>query len=214
MKLGILSSVVWALVACTPTHQIAEFDRPELFEAVPQDIQSEIRSADRHILVVRHARKISPDCNALNCPLSPRGQAMVSRLSDVLGAAPFEAAFASAACRTALTAAAGGVGVLVHQAAEGYETGCIEGDIISRQRSEAFADARLSDDRWTIVGEHSNTTCLWLSEFAGQDASQVVGCTDGRLDHDAYGHVYWLYQNQDIWSLTRLESVFEVADET
>jgi len=214
MKIAVMVGVVWILAACASPTQSVDFDRPMLLESVSQDIQSEIVFADRHILIVRHARKISPDCNALNCQLSPRGEAMVSRLSDVLGREPFDAAYASAACRTTLTAEAGGSEVIVHQAAEGYETGCVEGEIISRQRREAFLDAHQADARWTLVGEHSNTSCLWLAEFAGLEASQQAGCVDGRLDHDAYGHIYWLYRHQGTWNLIRLESVFEVADET
>jgi hypothetical protein len=196
-----------ALSACSPAD---EFDRPAMLAAVPDADRAAVGAADRHILVVRHARKITPDCNALDCQLSENGEAMVAELASLLSDAPVDLAYASAACRTRLTADAGGRRVIVHQALDGYETGCDEGELVSRTRSEAFAEARAADGRWALVGEHSNTSCLWLAEFAGEAGATAAGCTDGRLADTAYGDVFWLYRTGETWSVTVLPGVFEV----
>lgn len=194
--------------ACTPDR--VPFDRPGLLERAAEGQQHELRAADRHILVVRHARKVAPDCNALDCGLSERGTAMVARLAETVGPEPFGAAFASSACRTMLTAAAGGVEVVAHQPVDGMGEGCSPGEPITRTRAEAFQEAYDSEARWTIAGEHSNTSCLWLAEFAGAEAATASGCSDGRLSSDAYGHIYWLYRLEGVWRLTVLEGAFEV----
>ncbi|WP_339737227.1 histidine phosphatase family protein [uncultured Maricaulis sp.] len=198
------------LVACAGPETVPEFDRPALLELAPASQAADIRGADRHILVVRHARKISSDCNALDCPLSPQGEAMVARLAELIGAPAIDQAFSSAACRTLRTAEAGGHAVTVHQAGDGLETGCMAGEVITRSRAEAFADAEGSDARWTLVGEHSNTSCLWLAQIAGLPASELVGCRDGRLPDQAYGDIFWLYRLNGAWQLTILPSAFEV----
>jgi hypothetical protein len=210
MKNTILISLMLVVAACTAEAPEVEFDRAGLLPFLAADQQDAVRAADRHILVVRHARKIAPDCNALDCPLSPRGESMVTRLSEVVGETPVDAAYSSAACRTLLTAQAGHLPVVVHQAADGYETGCTEGETVSRQRSEAFAEALDADNRWTIVAEHSNTSCSWVSQFAGEDAAGSAGCIDGRLPHDAYGQIYWLYRTNNAWNVAVLADAFEV----
>lgn len=207
---AILTVSAIALVsACSPGGSGLAFDRPGLLNLADDGVQHELLTADRHILVVRHARKVSPDCNALDCQLSPQGEAMVANLSVLLGDTPVDRAYASAACRTVLTADAGGADVVPHQALDGYETGCEAGETISRQRGDAFLDAVESEARWSIVGEHSNTVCLWMAEFAGPEAAETAGCSEGRVASDAYGHVYWLYRLGDSWGLTVLESAFE-----
>ncbi len=196
------------LLGCTAIRADVPFDRPGLLAHVPTANQQDVRGADRHILVVRHARKVSPDCNALNCPLSPQGEAMVARLHQIIGEPSVDLAFASAACRTMLTAAAGGGAVTAHQAANGYITGCIGSEKITRQRKDALADARVTDARWTIVGEHSNTVCTWLLSFTDKATTKEAGCTDGRLPGTAYGDVFWLYRTQGQWKLVVLHEVF------
>lgn len=212
----ILTSAVMAafLVGCMPANT-PEFDRPALLDAASPSFETYLREADRHILVVRHARKIAPDCNALNCQLSPRGEAMVARLAQLTGEAPFDAAYASAACRTVFTARAGGVDVVPHQAADGLETGCEVDEVITRSRAEAFAEALESDARWTIVAEHSNTVCQWLETVSGADSQQIANCVDGRLDHDSYGQVYWLFRrNGDDWGMVVIDGGFAAPEES
>ncbi|WP_300542584.1 histidine phosphatase family protein [Maricaulis sp.] len=191
----------------------APYDRPQLSALAPVEVRAALEAADRHVLVVRHARKISPDCNGMECPLSPEGEAMVARLADLLGEAPVGRAYASAACRTRLTAAAGGVEVVAHQAVDGYTAGCTPGETVSRQRSAAFAETQGSPVRWTLAAEHSNTTCLWLSAFAGPDAARDGGCIEGRLPDTAYGDIFWLYRIDGDWRLTVLEDAFDLAAE-
>ncbi|WP_417476491.1 histidine phosphatase family protein [Maricaulis sp.] len=198
------------LAACAGPETMTGFDRPGLLERAPADRSADLQRADRHILVVRHARKISSDCNALDCPLSPQGEAMVVRLAELIGTPAVDQAYSSAACRTLRTAEAGGQPVIAHQAGDGLETGCAAQDVITRSRAAAFADAAASDARWTLVAEHSNTSCLWLTQFAGPDASQAVGCSDGRLADQAYGDIFWLYQLEGGWQVTVLPSAFEV----
>ena len=209
---GLMAMASGLIIACSPTSQSTNFDRPGLMALANEDVQSDLRAADRHILVVRHARKISEDCNALNCPLSPLGDSMAAKLATVIGQPAVDAAYSSAACRTLLTAQAGGLDPVLHQAADGYEVGCIEGDVITRARSEAFEEATNSDNRWTIVGEHSNTSCLWISQFVGEEDVASAGCVEGRLPSSAYGHVYWLYRTDNQWNLTVLSGAFEVAE--
>ena len=187
-----------------------DFDRPALLDLADAADREALQAAGQHILVVRHARKIAPDCNGMDCPLSERGEAMVARLSALLGKVPVDRAYASAACRTRLTAGAGHAAVTAHRAVDDYPADCTPGATVDRLRATAFAEARAGEARWTLVGEHSNTTCLWLAEFAGEAAAQDAGCEDGRLPHDAYGDVFWLYRHDDGWDLTVLPGAFEV----
>ena len=198
------------LAACAGPETAADFDRPALLAGAAADRADDLRRADRHILVVRHARKISSDCNALDCSLSPQGEMMVARLAELIGAPAIDQAYSSAACRTLRTAEAGGRAVIVHQAGDGMEAGCTAEEVVTRNRAAAFADAEASDARWTLVGEHSNTSCLWLAQFAGLEASETVGCSDGRLADQAYGDIFWLYRLDGNWQVTVLPSAFEV----
>ncbi|WP_417487114.1 histidine phosphatase family protein [Maricaulis sp.] len=184
-----------------------------LFGLAPEAIREELRAADRHVLVVRHALKVSPDCNGMECPLSPEGDIMVERLAALIGDTPVDRAFSSAACRTRLTAAAGGVEVVAHQAVDGYAVGCLEGETVDRLRADAYADVDAATSGWTLVGEHSNTSCLWMSAYAGPEAAQAAGCDDeGRLPEDAYGDIFWLYGSGEDWSLVVLPDAFSIPD--
>jgi hypothetical protein len=200
-------------ISFAQTTRAMDFDREGLLAQVPEGQHAQVRAADRHILVVRHARKTSPDCNAMNCQLSPRGEAMVARLHTLLGPVPLDAAYASAACRTRNTARAGGIKVQSHRAADGLSKGCEEGERIDRLRGDAFADARDSDKRWTLVAEHSNTVCQWLAEFVPEAAAaqESAGCHDGRLASSAYGGIYWLYRAGGTWKLITLGNAFEIG---
>ena len=185
--------------------EVAE-PHPALFEAAPEAARRALEQADKHILVVRHARKISEDCNALDCPLSAEGEAMVARLETLLGA-PTDAAFASSACRTVRTAEAGGTPVIQHQPGPGHDARCGGGEPVTRLRQQAIEEARFSDAQWTLVAEHSNTVCLWLEAFA-PGAEPLCG-GDGGVS-GRYGDVYWLYWSDGAWALTRLDGAFDL----
>ena len=212
MKLFACMGFAFLLAACAHQSDQQTFDRPALLDQLADAQRLGVVRADRHILVVRHARKSSPECNAMDCQLSPRGEAMVSRLHGLVGPAPFDAAYASAACRTRDTARAGGIKVQSHRAADRLSRGCEAGESIDRLRSDAYADARSNEKRWTIVAEHSNTVCQWLAEFVPDDtAREAAGCQGGRLPSSAYGVVYWLYRTDGQWHLTHLDNAFDVA---
>lgn len=186
------------------------FERQALLDAAPQDVRDELQAAERHILVVRHARKISEDCNGLDCALSAQGAAMVERLSERLGPRPVDAALASSACRTVYTARAGGAEVVQHQPAPGLDQACGEDEAVTRSRAVAMLSAQESDARWTLVAEHSNTVCLWVEAFAG---SEGTPCADGDLASDDYGDIFWLYRTGGDWHAAVLPGAFDVAAE-
>ncbi|WP_297732197.1 histidine phosphatase family protein [uncultured Maricaulis sp.] len=207
----IAAGVLVGLSACSPSAQSGA--HPELLALVPDADRAEIAAADQHVLVVRHALKISPDCNGMDCPLSADGERMVERLAELVGSTPFDRAYSSAACRTRLTAAASGTAVIAHQAVDGYAVGCTESETVTRVRADAYAEVDAGDAVWTLVGEHSNTSCLWMSAYAGADAAQNAGCdSEGRLPEDAYGDIYWLYRTGEDWSLTVLPGAFSLDD--
>lgn len=185
------------------------FDRPVLLAAAPETARSALEQADRHILVVRHARKADESCNAIDCPLGEPGEAMVAELAALIGEPPVDAALASAACRTVATAEAGGVWVTMHRAADTYALAC-GGGTVDQTRTAAMTEARESLARWTLVGEHSNTACLWVAAFAGDQAADSAGCVDGALEHDAYGDVFWLHRVAGDWQVALLPRVFDV----
>ena len=206
-----VAAAVLSVAGCS--EPAARFAHPDLLALAPEAVRPALVSADRHVLVVRHAIKIAPDCNGMACPLSPEGEAMVERLAALIGDTPVDRAYASAACRTRLTAAAGGVRVIGHQAVDGYAVGCTEGETVTRQRREAYEEVDAAATGWTLVGEHSNTSCLWMSAYAGPDAARAAGCDDeGRLPEDAYGDIFWLYGSGDAWSLTVLPGAFLAGD--
>lgn len=186
------------------------FDRMGLLELAHAEDQAAIRSADRHILLVRHARKISEDCNALDCPLGEAGVAMVERLDTLLGEPDFDAVYSSGACRSVNTVEIAGP-VIQHAAAERAPGMCGGGDAI-RSREVAIAEAAASSARWTIVAEHSNTTCTWLAAIAGEAALAGTLCESGSLTSENYGDIFWLYGSDGHWQLTELRGVFDVAE--
>lgn len=191
------------LTACGPA-----FDRADLLEAAPETARAALREADRHILVVRHARKVSEDCNALDCQLSETGEAMVERLSALLGEEPVDTALASAACRTVYTAMAGGVTVIQHQPALGLDVGCEIEDAVIKTRAIAMLEAIESSDRWTLVSEHSNTVCLWVDAMTPDAASP---CTDSRIPSERYGDIFWLHRVDGDWQLVVVDAAFDVS---
>ena len=206
--LAVLVMLPFGALAMTQ-ETAAPFDRPLLLDGVPVELQEEVAAADRHILVVRHARKESEDCNAIECPLGEPGQAMVAALGELIGDEPVDAAYASAACRTAATAEAGGAWVMMHRAGDTYPLAC-GGGTVDRTRAEAINDARESLNRWTLVAEHSNTVCLWVASFAGRDAALEAGCSEeGSVGSEAYGDIYWLYRVNGQWRAVTLPGVFD-----
>ena len=209
----LLTATAAALIVAACSPPVAGFDHPALLDLVPEAERATVVAADRHVLVVRHAIKVAPDCNAMSCQLSPEGEAMVARLASLIGDVPVDRAFASAACRTRLTAAAGGVAVVAHQAADGYAVGCTEGETVEHQRGDAYREVDAAATGWTLVGEHSNTSCLWMSAYAGPEAARSAGCDEeGRLPEDAYGDIFWLHASGEDWSLTVLPGAFSVTD--
>lgn len=184
-----------------------EFDRPALLRAASAAVRADIASADRHILVVRHARKADESCNALDCPLGESGLAMVERLDILLGEPDFDAVFSSSACRTYQTALPAG-DVVQHAAAPSAAEMC-GGGIADRTRAEALNAAVSSDVRWMFVAEHSNTSCGWVAGIAGPDTLEGTLCAGGRLESGDYGDIFWLYRTDGSWRLEVLEAAFD-----
>ncbi|PWE18539.1 hypothetical protein DDZ18_02740 [Marinicauda salina] len=179
-------------------------------------MSNEPAAPERQVLVVRHARKISEDCNALDCPLSERGEAMVARLGTFLAGPDVggvDAARASSACRTVRTAEAAGVPVIPHQAGPDHVARCGGGVDVALTREDAIDAVRADDAPATLVAEHSNTVCLWIVEYAGEAAAGEAGCVDGRLPSEAYGDVFRLSGAGEVWTLTVFEDAFDVAGE-
>lgn len=205
-----LATIVIGLIAPTPTNAQVAFDRPGLLALADTALTPDLLSADRHVLIVRHARKISEDCNALDCPLGPAGELMVARLDTLLGEPDFDAVLSSSACRTYETVSVAGA-VVQHAAAERAREMC-GGGVAERSRDDAIQDVMSGDARWTIVAEHSNTTCGWVSTIAGEAALAGTRCEGGRLSSSDYGDVFWLYQQGDDWQLTVLEGAFDVSE--
>ncbi len=185
------------------------FDRPALLRAASVKARAGISGADRHILIVRHARKADENCNALDCPLGENGVAMVARLDALLGEPDFDAVFSSSACRTYQTALPAG-DVLQHAAAPDAAEMC-GGGIAERSRTATLEEAASSDARWTFVAEHSNTSCGWIEGIAGAGALAGTLCESGRLSPEDYGDIFWLYRTDGNWYLEVLEAAFEIA---
>jgi phosphohistidine phosphatase SixA len=185
------------------------FDRPALLMAADEGTRADIGLADRHILIVRHARKAEESCNALDCPLGDTGLAMVARLNELLGDPDFDAVYSSGACRTYETALPAG-DVIQHAAAASAPALC-GGGTAARTREDAIAEAIGSDARWSFVAEHSNTSCNWIAAIAGADALAGTLCESGQLTSADYGDVFWLYRIAGEWRVEVLEGIFDVA---
>lgn len=185
------------------------FDRPALLLTASEATRADIAAADRHILIVRHARKADEDCNALDCPLGENGLAMVARLDVLLGEPDFDAVYSSSACRTYQTALAAG-GVMQHAASPAAADLC-GGGFAERTRADAIEAAGSSNARWTFVAEHSNTSCGWVSGIAGADVLAGTLCESGQLSSEDYGDIFWLYRTGGGWRLEILEAAFEIA---
>jgi hypothetical protein len=188
----------------------SNFDRAGLLSVADASVRENLITADRHILVVRHARKADEACNALDCPLGENGQAMVARLDTLIGQPDFDAVYSSGACRTFETASAAGT-VLQHAAAARAPQMC-GGGIAERSRDDAIAEAVGGDGRWTFVAEHSNTSCGWVEAIAGADVLVGTLCESGQLTSADYGDIFWLYRLDGEWRVTELQEAFEVAD--
>lgn len=184
------------------------FDRPSLLNAASDVARADIVRADRHILIVRHARKADESCNALDCPLGENGLAMVERLDILLGEPDFDAVFSSSACRTYQTALPAG-DVVQHAAAPSAADMC-GGGIADRTRAEALDAAVASDARWTFVAEHSNTSCGWVAGIAGPELLEGTLCAGGQLESGDYGDIFWLYRTDGSWRLEVLEAAFDI----
>lgn len=197
--------VLTALAACANEAEPGS----RLLSHAPDDVRDSLERADRHILVVRHARKVSEDCNALDCPLSAHGAMMARRLAELTGLLPLEAALSSNACRTVETARAGGAPVIQHQAGPGHEARCGGGKPVTRTRGDAMEQARQSEAAWLLVAEHSNTVCAWLETFA---PGAEPMCRTGALPAERYGDIFWLYRTDGVWRLARLDAAFEVPE--
>ncbi|WP_421789455.1 histidine phosphatase family protein [Hyphobacterium sp.] len=203
-------TVLAGLLLSAPVLAQECFDRAELLSLTGDADRPRLIAADRHVLIVRHARKVSEDCNALDCPLGIAGQAMVTRLDTLLGPEDFDAVYSSSACRTYETALAAGP-VEQHAAAPSATALCGGGEA-DRSRADAQVDVSSSDARWTLVAEHSNTTCGWVGAIAGEDALAGTLCESGRLSSADYGDIFWLHRIDGVWQLTVLEGVFDVAE--
>ena len=140
----------------------AAFDRPALLAEADDVLRADLERADRHILIVRHAYKVSPDCNAIDCALSETGEAQVAALAALIGEPPVDAAYSSAACRAAETAEAGGLWVTMHRAADTYALACGGGTV------DAYGDV------------------FWLYRLDGQWLATVLD--DAFLIEDASAH--------------------------
>ena len=185
------------------------FDRPALLMLASEAARADIAAADRHILIVRHARKADESCNALDCPLGETGLAMVELLDALLGEPDFDAVYCSSACRTYQTALS--AGEVVQHAASASAAEMCGGGMAQRKRADALAEARSSDARWTFVAEHSNTSCGWVEGLAGTDALAGTLCEAGQLSSGDYGDIFWLYRTGGNWHLDVLEAAFEIA---
>lgn len=203
-------TILAGVLISVPVNALDGFARSTLLDLARPEVQAGLVSADRHVLIVRHARKVSEDCNALDCPLGEAGEEMVSRLDTLLGSADFDTVLSSSACRTYETARAAG-DVLQHAAAPTATALCGGGEA-ERSRADALNGVLSSDARWTFVAEHSNTTCGWVAAIAGQESLAGTPCESGRLNSADYGDVFWLHQVDGSWRLTVLEDAFDVPE--
>ncbi|WP_421784755.1 histidine phosphatase family protein [Hyphobacterium sp.] len=205
-----LATIAIGLIASASAAAQAAFDRPALLALSNADLAEAITMADRHVLIVRHARKVSEDCNALDCPLGDDGEAMVARLDALLGTPDFDAVYSSSACRTYETALA--AGPVVQHAAAPSARGMCGGGVAERERADALQDAVASNARWTLIAEHSNTSCGWVAAIAGEAVLADTPCDGGQLASSDYGDIFWLYRQGEGWHLTVLERAFDVSE--
>jgi Histidine phosphatase superfamily (branch 1) len=205
-----IATIALGFVVTAAAMAQSNFDRAGLLSLADEAVRENLTAADRHILVVRHARKADETCNALDCPLGENGLAMVARLDDLLGEPDFDAVYSTGACRTFETASAAGV-VLQHAAVARAPQMC-GGGIAERSRDDAIANAVNGDARWTFVAEHSNTSCGWVEAIAGAEALGGTLCESGQLTSADYGDIFWLYRLDGAWHVTELQEAFEVAD--
>lgn len=203
-----VATIALGFVFSAPALADEDFDRPALLMAASEVMRADIAGADRHILIVRHARKADEACNALDCALGENGLAMVERLDVLLGEPDFDAVFSSSACRTYQTALPAGE-VVQHAAAVSAAEMC-GGGVAERTRDDALEEAAFSDARWTFVAEHSNTSCGWVEEIAGADTLAGTLCESGQLSSEDYGDIFWLYRTGGNWYLEVLEAAFEI----
>ncbi|GJL96891.1 MAG: hypothetical protein DHS20C06_07080 [Hyphobacterium sp.] len=205
-----IATIALGFVVTAAAMAQSTFDRADLLSVADAAVRENLISADRHVLIVRHARKADEDCNALDCPLGENGLAMVARLDALLGQPDFDAVYSSGACRTFETASA--AGTAVQHAAVARAPQMCGGGIAERSRDDAISDARDGDARWTIVAEHSNTSCGWVEAIAGADALTDTLCESGQLTSADYGDIFWLYRLDGEWRVTELQEAFEVTD--
>lgn len=185
---------------------------PALRALAPAERLEAIDAAQRHVLVVRHARR-DPACHDLSCPLTDEGEAEVERLAELLAGVEFDAVLASAACRTALTAqGASGMAPEVYRAGDDYAEGCEVAGLSPGEftRSEAIAQVATSDATWTLIGDHSNRVCGWME---GLGAGSPAPCSNSNVPETDYGDIFWGFQSPDgEWSHVVLIDAFAGDD--
>ena len=86
------------------------------------------------------------------------------------------------------------------------------GGVAERTRRDALAEVAGSDARWTLIAEHSNTTCGWLAAIAGAGILAGTPCESGRLASSDYGDIFWLHGRDGSWELTVLRGAFDVPE--
>lgn len=206
-------SLLAALSACASDGAPpADDSGPNLRALAPAESLAAIDAAQRHVLVVRHARR-DPACHGLACPLTDEGETEVVRLAEMLADIEFDAVLASAACRTALTAqGASGVTPVVYRAGDDYAEGCEAAGLSPGDftRSEAITQVAASDATWTLIGDHSNRVCGWME---GLGAGAPAPCTESNVPETDYGDIFWGFQSPDgDWSHVVLVNAFAGDD--
>lgn len=201
------------LAACgdesAPNDAGALVDTPQaLLALAPDDVRGALETAYRHVIVVRHAQR-DPECGDISCPLTPEGEAAVARLGLLLEGPRFDAAYASAACRTAATAHAAGVRPVVYRVVDELTEGCAALDLEPGDytRTQAQTDVTASPVPWTLIADHSNFVCEWPAAL-GADLLDV--CLSGTIEETNYGDIFWLYQPAEGagWGIVHLVDAF------
>lgn len=203
----------FALAACAAVSDADTAHAPTaappaaLLALAPPADQGALAAADQHVLVARHARK-TEGCNALDCTLTDEGRAEVDRLAALLDGAAIDAAYASAACRTAATAMAAGVPVTVYRAVDQLDGGCDALELTPGDFTRALAIGRVNAGAagWTLVADHSNFICGWAQSLAGITPSI---CSLAGVDESRYGDLIWLSRTRGgPWRVTVIEHAF------